>query len=161
MKTDYFRLWFLYKSNLRISTAGIIWINNFKPRKTTIFPHFWLDKGFKGTGVNRALKSLNPSFPLSHSFLFILKQDFLILRKYWFLFVQPLFLNLNCVGEEEGSWLSFIRIYLCTTLPLDLFKGSCAGVETEYAVRKPYFLLFLIFSHFDCGLSKLILYLLL
>ena len=56
----YFQLKFLYKSDLRISTAGIhtqiIKIKFFKSRnKTCILPHYGSDEGPKGTIVNREL----------------------------------------------------------------------------------------------------------
>ena len=47
LKTKYFQLWFLFKSNLRFSTAEkhevIIKIKHFKTKKD--IPPCWLDKG--------------------------------------------------------------------------------------------------------------------
>ena len=49
LKTDYVQLWFLYKSEYRISTTG---------KQRQYLPHYWSDKGFKGTVVNKKLQCL-------------------------------------------------------------------------------------------------------
>ena len=59
LKTDFFQLWFLFKSDLLISIVekyiGINIINYFKPIKTTISSTLLI----KGDVVNRTLPSLN------------------------------------------------------------------------------------------------------
>jgi len=59
LKTDFFQLWFLFKSDLLISIVekyiGISIINYFKPIKTTISSTLLI----KGDVVNRTLPSLN------------------------------------------------------------------------------------------------------
>ena len=61
-ETDHFQVWFLYKDDLHISSAGkyvgLIELNNFKPRTRQYLQHFWSDKDFEGTVENRALPSL-------------------------------------------------------------------------------------------------------
>ena len=65
LNTDYFQLWFLYQSDLRISTAGkqrnYQNLTQKKREKIQFLPHYWWDKGFKFTVVNRAVPSLHVS----------------------------------------------------------------------------------------------------
>ena len=63
-KNDYFQLWFLYKSDLRIYSAGNL-IKIYQSLQLLIlekrqFLHFyWSDNASKGTVVNHALPSLH------------------------------------------------------------------------------------------------------
>ena len=63
LKNYYFQLWFLFKSDLLISTAGkqeeLSELNTFKPRQEQYLLFYWSDKGFKGTVVNLTLQSLH------------------------------------------------------------------------------------------------------
>ena len=64
LKTDYYQLWFLNKSNFRISTAGKhVEIKYNLPllnlEKRQYLPFYRSDKGLTGTAVNWALSSLN------------------------------------------------------------------------------------------------------
>ena len=57
-----FKMWFFYKYDLRFSTSGkdiwIILIKHMNLEKCIYPPHYWSDKGFKGTVRNRVYDSV-------------------------------------------------------------------------------------------------------
>ena len=56
--SDYFQLWFLFNCAFLLQESFKELKTSFKNEKRQYFPHYWSDKGSKGTVVNQTLPSL-------------------------------------------------------------------------------------------------------
>ena len=110
-KTDNFQLWFLFKTDFRISTARklLLELTIFKSiEKRQYLPHYWSDKGFRCTFVNRPL---HWTFTYNYAYCSIMMDDILTLfnnclMKYWSKKLQ---------GEEKINLINWVN-GLCPNL---------------------------------------------
>ena len=120
LKTDYFKLWFLFKRNLRISTAGkqkLILRNKQVPRKTNISPTYDLSgKGYNWNYLrlitvfaNGGCQSLLQSTRMgSHPLLMVDIKVYYSQREYIATFAESI-----CIHKFKNAFLKFFWLFEC------------------------------------------------